>query len=363
MRHNKYSNYKILGFPDKIKSFQTGTITAPIYVRIKPINRCSHACHWCVYSDGSLRPKDRPDKHLQAGMHGQMKEQDTMPTSKALELLDDLASIGTKAVTFSGGGEPLLHKDIATIMRRTLDNNLGLSIITNGQQLSHDRAEVLYKASWVRVSMDYTSSKQMVESRNVPDRFYAGVIDNLIEFAKHKSSTCDLGINFIITRSNYEGITEFALKLKSYGIENVRFSPVYVQNFKEYHTPIAARVLEQLQDCQAFCDDSFSVNTTYDLDSPSKSPDRPFDRCLYAQATCVVGADLNIYACHNTAYTKHGLIAGIQERKFSEAWFSDEVREWHAKFRPCKVCLHECANHSKVELFEQLAKDSYDAFV
>lgn len=363
MHNNKYSNLKILGFPDKIASFRNNKLTPPIYVRIKPINRCSHACHWCVYSDGTLRPKDRPDKHLQAGMHGQMKEQDTMPTLKALELVEDLSVLGTKAITFSGGGEPLLHRDIAEIMHRTLDVGLELSVITNGQQLNDARAEALYKAKWVRVSMDYTSEEQMVASRNVPARFYSAVLHNLEDFARNKKSGCDLGVNFIITRDNYEGIVPFASMLKSIGVENVRFSPVYVQNFKSYHEPIAARVLEQLQECQTFCDDAFTINTTYDLDSPSKSPVRPFNRCLYSQATCVVGADLNIYACHNTAYTAHGLIADMKTRKFSEAWFSDEAKEWHAKFRPCQVCNHECANHAKVELFEALATDSVDAFV
>lgn len=363
MQQNKYSDYKIFAFPNKVDSFRTGILTAPVYVRIKPINRCSHACHWCVYSDGTLRPKDRAGKHLQAGMHGQMKEQDTMPTAKALELITDLARIGTKAVTFSGGGEPLLHKDITDIMYSTVQNNIDLSIITNGQQLSGTRADILRHAKWVRVSMDYTSALQMQESRNVPDRFYDEVINNLTKFAANKKVGCDLGVNFIITRSNYEGIVPFAKLLKDCGVENIRFSPVYVQGFKEYHTPIAPRVLEQLQECQTFCTDTFSINTTYDLTSPSKASSHAFNRCLYAQTTPVVGADLNIYACHNTAYTAHGLITGMQDRTFSEAWFSPEAQAWHAKFRPCVSCNHECANHNKVALYEALATDSYDAFV
>lgn len=363
MKQNKYSDYKIFAFPEKVQSFREGNVTAPLYVRIKPINRCNHACHWCVYSDGTLRPKDRPDKHLKAGMHETMKEQDIMPTEAAIGLIDDLADIGVKAVTFSGGGEPLLHKDIASIMRRTIDNKIALSIITNGQLLNNDRADILGHAKWVRVSMDYTSAQQMVNSRNVPERFFTGVLNNLESFSKNKQKSCDLGINFIITRDNYEGIVPFAKQLKDCGVENVRFSPVYVTNFKQYHEPIASRVIEQLAECQSFCDENFSINTTYDLDSPSKSAVRPFNRCLYAQTTCVVGADLNIYACHNTAYSKHGLIASIKDRKFSDSWFSEEVKEWHDKFRPCNVCHHECANHNKVALYEKLATDSYDAFV
>ena len=363
MKQNKYSDLKIFSFPEKIASFRDDIITAPIYVRIKPINICQHACRFCTYSDGSTRKKDRPDLHLQSGMHTAMNERDTMPTEKALELMDDLGAIGTKAITFSGGGEPLLHKDIAVIMGRAIEAGLDLSMITNGQSLSGLRAELLGQAKWVRVSMDYTSSEQMVASRNVPESWFDGVITNLEQFAKTKTQSCDLGVNFIITNYNYEGLVPFAKRLKDIGVENVRFSPVYVQNFKEYHTPIATRVREQLAECQSFCDSDFTINTTYDLDSPSKSPLRPFHRCLYAQAACVVGADLDIYACHNTAYSNHGRIASMKNQSFAQAWFSEEARTWHKNFNPGVSCLHECANHAKVALFEKLATDSHDAFV
>ena len=133
MKQNKYSDFKIFSFPEKVESFRTGNITAPIYVRIKPINICQHACRFCTYSDGSTRKKDRPDLHLQSGMHTAMNERDTMPKEKALQLMDDLGAIGTKAITFSGGGEPLLHRDISVIMGRAIDVGLDLSIITNGQ--------------------------------------------------------------------------------------------------------------------------------------------------------------------------------------------------------------------------------------
>ena len=138
---------QIFSFPDKIASFRDDIITAPIYVRIKPTNICNHACRFCVYSDGTTRPKDRPDLHLQAGMHTSMNERDVMPRDKALELIEDLSNIGTKAVTFSGGGEPLLHKDIVEIMTKTLSSGLDLSIITNGQLLAGERRKY-----WARQS-------------------------------------------------------------------------------------------------------------------------------------------------------------------------------------------------------------------
>lgn len=363
MKHNKYSHLKIFGFPDKIRSFQAGKVTAPLYVRIKPTNRCSHACHWCVYSDGHTRPKDRPEEHLLSHMHETMLERDVMPFEKAIELIDDLAGMGTKAVTFSGGGEPLMHPRIVEIMDHALDEDIDLSIITNGQSLSGAREVVLYRAKWVRISIDYTSAAQMAKSRNVPEAFFGKVMDNIFHFALNKKPECDLGVNFIVTRENHLSLVPFAKELKKIGVENIRFSPVYLEGFNEYHLPIKEAVEVQLSALQGICDDRFTINSFYDIDSASKKPSRPFSRCLYMQTVPVVGADLGVYACHNTAYSKHGLIGSIRDQSFRDLWFSEAAAKIFAEFNPSAVCNHECANHSKVELFNQLADASTDNFV
>lgn len=363
MTTNRYSDQKILGHPAKIASFREGRVTAPLYVRIKPTNRCNHACRFCTYSDGTKRANDVASDHLRTGMHTAMVERDQMPVEKAFELLDDLAAMGTRAITFSGGGEPLYHPDIEAILARAIHHNLDLSIITNGQLLSDRRAHLLLHAKWVRVSIDYTSAEQMAASRHVPPRLFDQILANLRDFAAKKPATCDLGVNFIVTRYNYENLVPFARELRARGVQNIRFSPVYVENFQEYHAPIAARVREQLAEAQALCVDGFSINTTYDLTSPGKSPVRPFTRCLYAQTVPVVGADLGVYACHNTAYSQHGRIGSIAEKSFREMWFSPETAAWFKQFNPSCVCHHECANHNKVALFNQLADEQTDHFV
>lgn len=363
MAANKYSNLKIFGFPEKLESYREGRITAPIYVRIKPINRCNHACHWCVYSDGTKRSKDRPEKHLQAHMHEDMDEKSVMPGDKGIELVNDLADIGVKAITFSGGGEPLLHRDISRFMGLALNRGLDLSIITNGQLLTGERAELLTHAKWVRVSMDYTTAGQMAASRNVAEKAFDDVLANMSSFARRKPSDCDLGINFIVTRDNYHGLVDFTRQMKDLGVDNVRFSPVYVDGFRAYHDPIKEEVEAQLAVAKNFCDDGFSINTTYDLDSSSKQPVRKYSRCYVMQNNPVVGADLGVYACHNVAYAAHGLIGSIRDRKFSDLWFSAEAKAVFDGLNPCKVCTHECANDSKNLLYHELVNANFDNFI
>ena len=365
LKSNRYSDLKIFGYPEKIRSFQEGRLTAPIYVRIKPTNRCNHGCRWCCYSDGTIRPRDTgADDHLQSKMHETMREHDEMPPEKAADLIDDLAAMGVKAVTFSGGGEPLLYSGICMLLERCLQLGLKYSAITNGHLLTGDRGSLLSMASWVRVSIDYATPGQIERSRNIAASSFDRILANLRQFSKLAAlNACALGVNFIVTRENCDWLCAAAQQLKMAGVENVRFSPVYVAGFREYHEPIRQHVEAQLALVQRLCDDRFSVNSTYDIDSPSKQTSRPFKLCRYLETVPVVGADLNVYACHNTAYSEHGLLGSIKDRKFSEMWFAPETRVKMLALDPSRVCNHECANHSKVDLFNRLAESSSDPFV
>ena len=364
MKHNKYSDYKIFNFPKKLNSFVEGEVTAPLYVRVKPINLCNHGCFFCVYSTG-FRVKDGgEEEHIVSGMHEDMREEDVIPTEKMLQILDDFWTMGVKAVTYSGGGEPLMHKDIVKIMQTTLDYGIDLSIITNGQNLVKERAQVLAQAKWVRVSMDYTDGEQMKRFRNVPEKSFDSVIQNINKFAAIKNKDCDLAVNYIVHRNNYKNLWAFTQLLKEAGVENVRYSPMYVPDFYDYHKEIAEEVNEQLAKIQTITDDRFTVNSTYNI-SPGSSHSniRSYNRCYIMQTVPVVGADLNVYACHNKAYDNTGCIGSIKEQSFKELWYSDATKEYMRSFNAKQRCMHECSNDRKNIIINQVLDASTDNFV
>ena len=366
MRNNKYSDLKIVGFPEKLQSFRDGRITAPIYVRLKPINRCNHDCYFCVYSQSNRKEIPTTDaglEHVVSKMHEDMNEADVIPTAKMLEVLEDFKEMGVRAVTYSGGGEPLMHRDIVSFMQRTLDYGIDLSIITNGQLLRGERAALLSHAKWVRVSVDYTTAKQMALSRRVPERMFYDIIDNLRAFTKIKEPGCDLAINYIIHRKNCHELVAFARVLKDCGVMNVRFSPMWIPNFRNYHAPIKDMVAAQLHEAQELVDDTFTVNSTFDLDSSAHSPERAYTRCFFMQTVPVVGADQKVYACHNKAYDHTGCIGSIADKRFKELWFSDEAKRFFETLNPQEACRHQCANDSKNRNIMNLITASLDNFI
>jgi MoaA/NifB/PqqE/SkfB family radical SAM enzyme len=293
-----------------------------------------------------------------------MKEKDIIALPKMMEILEDFWSMGVKAITYSGGGEPLMHPNIVEIMQATLDYGIDLSIITNGQNLAKERAQTLAKAKWVRVSMDYTNAADMKRFRNVPEKSFDAVIRNINHFAAIKDKTCDLGVNYIVHRNNYKNLWGYSQLLKEAGVENIRFSPMYVPDFYAYHQPIEDEVNEQLAKIQSICDERFTVNSTYNIKpGSSHSTIRSYNKCYVMQTIPVVGADLAVYACHNKAYDGTGKIGSIANQRFKDMWFSDKTKEYMESFNPKTTCMHECSNDRKNILINQVMDTSPDNFI
>jgi MoaA/NifB/PqqE/SkfB family radical SAM enzyme len=363
MKQNKYSNFKIFNFQDKINSFKKNEITAPIYVRVKPINLCNHGCFFCAYSTG-FRIKDGGDHpHVITKMHEDMLEDDVIPYNKMKEILENFSDMGVRAVTYSGGGEPLMYPDIIKTMKETIDRKIDLSIITNGQNLTKERAEVLAESKWVRVSIDYTSGVEIRSFRNISEKSFNSIINNISNFSKIKSKETDLGVNFIVHNKNYKNIYEFAKLLKDIGVENIRFSPMYTPEISLYHEKIEDHVKEQLIKIQNLVDDNFTVNSSYDTKGESHSAIRIYNKCYVMQTVPVIGADLNVYACHNKAYDNSGKIGSIKNQSFKKLWFNDETRQFMMTFNPKHKCLHECANDNKNIIINSYINTSIDNFI
>ncbi len=346
--NNKYNNYKIVWFPDKLKSFRNDVVTSPIYVRIKPTNRCCHNCYFCVYNYSFSK------------MHDDMKRVDEIPTEKMMEILEDLQDIGVKAITYSGGGEPLIHKGIEKILEKTLECKIDLSILTNGQFLSGNIADIMTHAKWIRVSIDYWDEKSFIESRKASPKMFHQIVENVLNFSK-KESSCNLGVNYIITKENCEFLIEAFQLVHKMGVDNIRFSPVWVPDFYNYHNTIKYQVREQLDTIYASQIEGIDVFDSYNI-SPMVNK-REYKKCFFSLIVPVIGADLNIYTCHNMAYSPKGLVGSIKNKKFSETWFSRDTENFFQNFRPDISCTHQCANEAKNKIIHQIIECYGDNYV
>lgn len=216
-----YSNLKIFHHREILNRIEKGERCNPLYIRIKPTNVCNHNCYYCHYKNAYLTL----DEYNPA---------DYIPHDKMMEIIDDMGEMGVKAVTFSGGGEPLAYPFIEETMEKIVEKGIDLSIITNGSMLMGKKAEILARAKWVRISIDSIVPENYAKIRGISDNAMEILLNNIKEFARIKNDDCELGINFVIGKENYKEITEVANTMKELGVNHVKFAPLFSNETEEY---------------------------------------------------------------------------------------------------------------------------------
>ncbi|MDD3465836.1 MAG: radical SAM protein [Campylobacterales bacterium] len=334
-----YTKYKIFHFQDKLDSLplENSEIKAPLHIRIKPTNVCNHNCWYCAYKVDNLQ------------LGQDMVERDFIPKEKMLEIIDDCAEMGVKAITFSGGGEPFVYKYMIDAAKKLSQTNISFASLTNGAKLTGEAAEIFaHHGTWVRVSMDGWSDDSYAEHRGVKFGEFSKIIQNMTDFKK-LGGKCYLGVSVVVGQKNAEHIYELIAKLRDTGIDSVKVAPCIVGNTgcenNRYHEPIFDIVKEQTARAMTdFSSDQFEIYDSYhtQLDSFEKA----YHWCPYSQILMVIGADLNIYPCQDKAYNLDtGLIGDIKDMRFKDWWFSDKNNFF--KIDPSKVCNHHCVADGK----------------
>lgn len=330
--NSSYSTSKIIWHPEKLQSFLKEEVVAPIYVRFKPTNRCNHRCFYCSYEPdfGDIRRVSRKDE---------------IPREKLMEIVSDFKNIGVKAVTYSGGGEPLVHPNISEVLEKTLDYGIDLSMITNGQKLNGKNAELLGQGKWVRISSDSYTAKLFSETRRVPEDLFYELKNNIQNFARTKSPKCVLGINFVVQEKNAPHVYDSIKFFRELGVNNVKVTPEHIpKGFIEYHAPFKDSVIEQVAKARLDFPE-FGIHDTYEADFKlTESNKRTYSKCYVMQTIPTIGADSVVYFCHDKAYSENGILGSIKERSFANLWFSKEAAEIFRTFNPEKECRHHCAN-------------------
>jgi len=338
MEKDVYGKCKLAFHRDKLEALLKGEITAPIYVRIKPTNRCNHKCYYCSYAPGS-----------DCVVSETINLRDEIPLGKMLEILDDFKVMGVKAMTYSGGGEPLIYPHIVLAMKKTLENSIDLSIITNGQELNKEKADLLSNSQWVRISSDASNAKTFAEIRRVPESWFYRLSKNIENFAKIKRKDCELGINFVVNEKNAATVFQSAKYFKELGVNHIKITPVYNLDFFGYHKPFKTSVEEQIQRArEELSGDGFTVYDTYEQDFQlSGNNERGYPRCHVMQIIPVIAADSKVYFCHDKTYTKNGCLGSVKDQSFRKLWFSEEAKKIFRDFDPRKGCQHHCTHDQR----------------
>lgn len=331
-----YSNLKIFHHQEILNKLETGERCNPVYIRIKPTNLCNHNCYYCHYKNPYLTLDE-------------YNPNDMIPYDKMMEIINDMKNMKVKAVTFSGGGEPLVYPYIEEAMNKVVEAGIDLSIITNGSMLCDEKARILSKAKWVRISIDSIIPQNYAKIRGIGENALNKLLKNIEEFAKIKEESCELGINFVIGKENYKEISDVAITMKNIGVNHVKFAPLFSNETEKYHENIKDEIIANLNHLSSKLNsEKFKIIDLYSSDFDNYEVfKRTYSRCPIKEFICVIAANSKVYFCHDKAYLKNGCVCDLTNQSFKQGWNSEEVTRKFREFDARETCKQHCVYDSR----------------
>lgn len=182
--------HKFVHHLDHLKGIVNGDCIAPLHISVWPTIKCQFNCPYCCC---------KYDKNKFSELN----------INEFKDAVDVLVKYGTKALEFSGGGEPLLWKHFCEAVEYVYYQGIKLSLITNGIEIPNIPRYVLEMFSWIRVSLQSLNHAKKIDFKNIPTRVSASyildkpdkIISDLYDFTKENDIIIRVAMKRPVTKS------------------------------------------------------------------------------------------------------------------------------------------------------------------
>lgn len=348
-----YSGAKALYHRESMDKILQGEQPYPCHINFVISDLCNHDCNFCSYRMkgymSNVLFQDTPgDTYKDRNPNRQI------PKEKCFEILDDCVAMGTRAIQFTGGGEPTIHPDFVEIVKYAQDRGLETALVTNGNMLHHTAIrEVCLNMVWVRVSIDASTGENYSETRGVPGKAFYTMIGSLMKLcaeARAAKSDVVIGTGFVVTPKNYQQIYEAARLYKATGVHHLRIG---LQFNSDWEKPFIS-IWDDIQDQTSRAVADFHSSDFIVIDRTQQRFDEfagrhtgkiDYEFCGFQNFTNYIGGDLNVYRCCQLAFYPTGLVGSIKNQRLKEFYDSEAKKQNFTAFN-AKICgncqQHDC---------------------
>ncbi len=344
---------KLLRHSDVVERMLNQEVVYPISVELDLSNVCNHNCPWCSFSGF------RQENWV------------SWPEDRVYTLLEELAEVGVKSITFTGGGEPLVHKRAADLFQRTHDLGMQYGVVTNGRRLEGTVADIVAQtATFVRVSLDAgtTQTHQMLHATAMPE--YSRILGNMTKVRGLAGGRLTIGASMCIFDVNRREIVEAARRVKATGANYLEVRPVFPTEWRGggFGNPLTDEYVDEakanLADAKAQHDgNGFTVIGMIHRFDQVKDKSKQYEKCRIGPLTTVINADGFIYHCCIQRGMPEFRAGSVLDKPFKEVWWNAQHREMVADIdvTKCPPCRYDGYN----QLIEQayLADAMHAAFL
>lgn len=313
MNPRQFAADKILHHLEVIQAWKDGENPYAITTEIDPTNACNHKCPGCA--GGTRR-----------GMGA-----DNLSIKEMRSILKQVKALGGKAVTFTGGGEPLLNKNTGAAIDYARHLGLDIGLVTNGT-----RAKVmgisrsLSSCTWIRISLDAGSPEMHEKTHGTKD--YWAIIDNiecLVAMKKKIKSNCTIGVGYLtgLRTSDYKDMMDFvdtAIRMK---VDYAQFRPYHVGGAKsdladfKNKLDLTPFIRKSTQETAILCSQH-----KYDCISQGILSAQ-YGECYGHQFATVIEATGDMTICCHTRGMEKFTLGNIKNNSIKAIWNSEQRRE------------------------------------
>ena len=201
-------SHKVSYHYDRIEAWENGEKIAPVSVDMALTRACGAMCSFCYAM--VQEPQDRQN----------------IKTKEALELLDDFAEIGIKAVSLVSDGESTLSKAYIPFIQHASKLGIDTGNATNGWEFEKEKVDqVLPHMSWVRFTVGAGTpegyARVMYKSKEHTEVFERAMrnIKYAVELKEKLNLGVTLGIQMVLTPDLKHEIIPFSKLAVDLGVD------------------------------------------------------------------------------------------------------------------------------------------------
>jgi MoaA/NifB/PqqE/SkfB family radical SAM enzyme len=316
---------------------------SPLIIELDTTEACDLACPGCISEDI-------------------MKTQNRFTNERLLRLGQEFYENGIKGVILIGGGEPLAHPAVGSLIQYLGEHDIHIGITTNGTFINKYLEQIAQYSNWTRVSMDAGTDgtfKLLRPSKGGKSKF-DHVIKNMIALAKVKKGK--LGYSYLIQTeadgigsfSNVNEIYEAAKLARDIGCDYFEVKPSY--QFRDnvdhalvkHNTILMQQAKEQIARLDELATDSFAIlkaiNLDYSLEGVENLQPKDYTHCPVAELRTLI-CPSGVFVCPYWRGKERMRIGDVNHQSLSEVWHGELRQAVMKRLNPSKDCTFHCLRH------------------